>query len=154
MPKLSFVSSTAMSAAAISALLALPAHAQLVDHPAARNHASYVQSERTVAIGISLPLGRQRRDAAPRIDLHLQRNLVGADGLRTSPGPGTGALRISRSIDRQPQWFINQQRVTASDQRQGVSTLGVVGIAVAAVLVIGVVAVAADPPLNDLFEED
>ena len=125
------ITKTVLTTALLSAL-AMPAQAQLLDHPAAHNRASYTQTERTIAIGISVPVGRTGADTAPRLDLHLSRNSIGATGERIVVGPGTGALRISRSLGSQPTWFINQRQLRQDQRRNGVNTIESVGIGVAA----------------------
>jgi|CXWL01.1.fsa_nt_gi hypothetical protein len=110
----------------------------------------YSQSESRVAIGISVPLGRQQVDRDVRIDLRLDRVRIDASGGRNFEGQGS--LRLSRTLDRDPVWLINQRRIVSADTRNGISSLGIAGIVVGAVLVAAAVSLAVDPPLNDLFE--
>ncbi|MEQ1510857.1 MAG: hypothetical protein ABL909_10725 [Sphingopyxis sp.] len=115
---------------------------------------SYGRNESRIAIGVSVPFGQHRRDRdrdwAPRIDLRLDRAQIDASGARHANG--LGSLRLSRTMGREPAWLVNNRRIALVDERRGVSTLGIIGITVGAVLVVGVIAVAVDPPLNNLFE--
>lgn len=114
------------------------------------NTNSYSTRESQISVGISIPLGSHRINRTPQIDLRFDRARIDGSGRRNIDGQGS--LRISRSIAHEPVWLINNRRISSTDARRGISPLGIAGIVVGAVLVVGIVAVTADPPLNDLFE--
>lgn len=119
------------------------------------------QQEARVSIGVTMPFGgapahrdAQRHDG-PRLELMLTRDYVGATGERWSTRSlrhHPNQVRLGVTLDDGHRLMLNGRALPPADQRLGLSTGAAIGIGVAVVLVAGVIAVAADPPLNDLFE--
>jgi hypothetical protein len=118
------------------------------------------QQEMRIGVGLTIPLGGRDAPATrPQVELSLTRDRVDYRGGRRSQSVDyldRQQLRIGRSLDADGAWSINGRPLPRdeSGERRGISTLGAVGIGIGVFLVAGAIAVAIDPPLNDLFESN
>jgi hypothetical protein len=95
-----------------------------------------------VGIGLTVPLGGERKKAPPRVELRLTRDVVNVDGTRLSNrGIPLNETRIGVSLERDNRLLVNGRPVDKS-RRQGVSTLGWIVIGVGAAAIVGGVLVA------------
>ena len=140
---------------AMALISATAAQAQLFDNQ------SHAQRDVHVAMGVTLPLGAAvERDAVPRVELSLTRDYIDSRGGRRSQSVDldrrqqapVGQLRLAASLERESRLSLNGQPIDNVGPRRNISTIGGIAIGIGVFLVIGAVAVAADPPLNDLFE--
>ncbi|MBJ7438762.1 MAG: hypothetical protein JHD35_07030 [Sphingopyxis sp.] len=91
-----------------------------------------------VGLGLTIPIGGAKKEAPPRVELRLTRDMVNFDGTRQSSSSSIRPheTRIGFSLERDKKLLINGRSLDKS-QRQGVSTLGWIAIGVGAAVIVG-----------------
>lgn len=90
--------------------------------------------EATVAVGITIPFGGDRRSEPARVELRMTRDMVQADGTRLSDVTGrTLRTSIGFALDRdlENRLLVNGRPMPGQDERKGISSAGWVAISVA-----------------------
>ncbi|WP_428627700.1 hypothetical protein [Sphingopyxis sp.] len=92
-----------------------------------------------VGLGLTIPIGGDRKKAPPRVELRLTRDVVNFDGNRqSSSGIGPTETRIGFSLERERRFLLNGRPLDKA-QRNNVSTVGWIAIGVGVVVIGGVV---------------
>lgn len=99
--------------------------------------------EGVVGLGVSIPIGGNRKKAPPRVELRLTRDVINSDGTRQSSTSSMRPIetRIGFSLERNRRLFLNGQPIDRT-QRNNVSTVGWIAIGVGVVLIGGALLVA------------
>ena len=96
-----------------------------------------------VGLGLTIPIGGERKKSPPRVELRLTRDVVNFDGTRQS---STSSIRphetrIGFSLERDNRLLLNGRPIGTA-QRTYVSTIGWIAIGAGVVLIGGVLLVA------------
>lgn len=96
-----------------------------------------------VGVGLTIPIGGQRKEAPPRVELRLTRDVVNFDGTRQSSSSAVRPheTRIGFSLERERRLLVNGQPIDKA-QRNNVSTAGWIAIGAGVLLVGGFLLVA------------
>lgn len=96
-----------------------------------------------VGLGLTIPIGGQRKKAPPRVELRLTRDVVNFDGTRQSSSSSIRPheTRIGFSLERKNQLLLNGRPIDTA-RRSNVSTVGWIAIGAGVVLIGGVLLVA------------
>ena len=90
-----------------------------------------------VGLGLTIPIGGERKKSPPRVELRLTRDVLNFDGTRQSSSTGVRPheTRIGFSLERERRLLVNGLPIDKA-QRNNVSTVGWIAIG-AGVLLIG-----------------
>ena len=96
-----------------------------------------------VGLGLTIPIGGERKKSPPRVELRLTRDVVNFDGTRQS---STSSIRphetrIGFSLERDNRLLLDGRPIGTA-QRNNVSTIGWIAIGAGVVLIGGVLLVA------------
>lgn len=99
--------------------------------------------EGVVGLGVSIPIGGDRKKAPPRVELRLTRDVINFDGTRQSSNSGVRPIetRIGFSLERERRFLLNGQSMDKA-QRNNMSTVGWIAIGAGIALIGGFLLVA------------
>ena len=99
--------------------------------------------EGVVGLGVSIPIGGDRKKAPPRVELRLTRDVINFDGTRQSSNNGVRPIetRIGFSLERERRFLLNGQSMDKA-QRNNMSTVGWIAIGAGIALIGGFLLVA------------
>ena len=99
--------------------------------------------EAVVGLGVSIPIGGDRKKAPPRVELRLTRDVINFDGTRQSSNSGVRPIetRIGFSLEHKRRFLLNGQSMDKA-QRNNMSTVGWIAIGAGIALIGGFLLVA------------